>query len=95
MEEVQHPNLRSSAIGSKLAAEPFGGFDLGVQLQRLLSRRNQVVAQSLMRAFSMEVLEVLFGGISHCLFTEQNQSIETLRFQGSEETFQVSVHVWL
>ena len=61
--------------------EPFGGFDLAVSGYWLIERYNQLVAQSLMRAFSMVVLKILADGIPHRLFAEKNQSIEALRLQ--------------
>ena len=79
--KAQTPSSRSSARRSKQAAEPFGGFDLAVQIAWWLHRHNQLVSQSLVRAFGVVMLEILPDRISHRFFTEQNQAINTLRFQ--------------
>ena len=78
---MRKPDSRCSTIRSKQPAESFGGFDLAFQRFRSLHRYNQVVAQSLVRAFGVVMLEILVDSVSKRSLAEQNQSIETLEFQ--------------
>ncbi len=84
----------ASMIVLQHAAESLSTFDLASDRARLVGWIDESIAQTLVIAFLMKMLDVLVDGPFQRLATKEDHSVETLGLQTSEPAFHVSVQIW-
>lgn len=75
------------------STESFTTFDLSTDQSNFLARFDQLVAQSLMVSFSMEMVQVAGDGSSQRPLAEEDYSLEAFGLQTQVKPFEMGVQI--